>query len=232
MFASRYLVFYSWQKWCFRNGKSFSIDVACRQNHYEILEIERNASLEQVKNAFIKKSKLFHPDRHHGDQNMNDKFVMINEAYRVLSDPEQRALYNLDLNKDAGGSNTFHTVHRSRDYRSPYEKVKGFTTDWSDYYSTYGGGKAERDMRRDADSRFWKEYMEFKKRYGGGDTHEGMSPYPKSTIGLEMVVITIALIAVYTLGFLHSSTGEKSMDHDTFDSEHRNWLMAQKNKKG
>lgn len=230
MFLSRYWVFCSRQKLYFCNTKSFSISVGWQQNHYEILEIRKDASLEQVKNAFIKKSKLFHPDRHHGDQVMNDKFVTINEAYRVLSDPEQRALYNFELSEGAGGK-TIHAVHRSRDYRSPYEKVKGFTTDWSDYYSTYGGGKAERDMRRDADSRFWKDYMDFTKKYGGGEMHEGMSPYPKSTIGLEMVAISIVLITIYILGFLHSSTGDKSMDHDRFDSEHRSWLMAQKNKK-
>lgn len=228
MISPRCFLVYAKQNRTCLHHNNFSVCVGARQNHYDVLEIAKDSSLEQVKNAFIKKSKLYHPDRHHGDTAMSDKFIKINQAYRVLSDPEQRALYNYELNK---GGKPIHTVHRSRDYRNPYEKVKGFTTDWTDFYSTYGGGKAERDMKRDTNSQFWKDYMAYTKKFGGGEVQEGMSPAPKSTVGFEMIALSALLVVIYVFGFLHSSTNDKSMDHDRFDAEHMNWLIANRDKK-
>ena len=60
------------------------------QDHYEILGVSRNASADDIKSAYRKLSKQFHPDVNK-DPNAEEKFKQINEAYSVLSDPNKKA---------------------------------------------------------------------------------------------------------------------------------------------
>ncbi len=63
-------------------------------DYYEILEISRDASSEEIKKAYRKLALKYHPDRNPGDKEAEEKFKMINEAYQVLSDEEKRAIYD------------------------------------------------------------------------------------------------------------------------------------------
>ena len=63
-------------------------------DYYEILEVDRNASAEEIKKAYRKLALKYHPDRNPGDAEAEEKFKLINEAYQVLSDQEKRALYD------------------------------------------------------------------------------------------------------------------------------------------
>lgn len=63
-------------------------------DYYELLEISRDASGEDIKRAFRKKVRLCHPDRCPGDTEAEAKFKQINEAYSVLVDPQKRAHYD------------------------------------------------------------------------------------------------------------------------------------------
>ena len=60
------------------------------QDHYEILGVSKNASPDEIKLAYRKLSKQFHPDVNK-DPNAEEKFKQINEAYSVLSDPNKKA---------------------------------------------------------------------------------------------------------------------------------------------
>lgn len=60
------------------------------QDHYEILGVSKNASPDEIKSAYRKLSKQFHPDVNK-DPNAEEKFKQINEAYSVLSDPNKKA---------------------------------------------------------------------------------------------------------------------------------------------
>lgn len=59
-------------------------------NYYEILEVDKNASADEIKKAYRKKAKLHHPDK--GGEEL--LFKQINEAYNVLSDPDQKAKFD------------------------------------------------------------------------------------------------------------------------------------------
>ena len=66
-----------------------------RENHYTILGINKNASLDEIKKAYRKLSLNYHPDRNAGDINKSELYKKINEAYRVLSDNIERKNYDL-----------------------------------------------------------------------------------------------------------------------------------------
>jgi molecular chaperone DnaJ len=68
--------------------------------YYEILEISREAPLEEIRTAYRRLALKYHPDKNPGDKVAEDQFKKISEAYQVLADLEKRQLY--DLYGDAG----------------------------------------------------------------------------------------------------------------------------------
>jgi curved DNA-binding protein len=64
------------------------------RNYYEILEIETQATPEDIKRAFRRLARRYHPDMNPGDKVAEDKFKDINEAYEVLSDGGRRSQYD------------------------------------------------------------------------------------------------------------------------------------------
>lgn len=73
-----------------------------KRDYYEILGVSRDANPEEIKKAFRRLARQYHPDANPGDPTAEEKFKQINEAYAVLSDPEKRARY--DAFGDAGGA--------------------------------------------------------------------------------------------------------------------------------
>ena len=67
-------------------------------NHYETLGVSKNASDKEIKEAYKKLVKKYHPDVYTGDKNFAEKKTKeINIAYDVLSNPESRAQYNDEI---------------------------------------------------------------------------------------------------------------------------------------
>ena len=64
------------------------------KDYYEVLGIKRGASEDQIKQAYRKLARKFHPDLNPGDKSAEEQFKGLQEAYDVLSDPENRKLYD------------------------------------------------------------------------------------------------------------------------------------------
>ena len=64
------------------------------REYYTILGLQKTASAEDVKQAYRKLSKEWHPDKHKGDKKAEEKFKEINEAYEALSDPKRKQMYD------------------------------------------------------------------------------------------------------------------------------------------
>jgi len=65
-----------------------------KQDYYETLEVNRNASETEIKKAYRRLAVKYHPDKNAGDKASEDKFKEVSEAYEVLSDAEKRARYD------------------------------------------------------------------------------------------------------------------------------------------
>jgi curved DNA-binding protein CbpA len=109
-------------------------------DYYKILEISRDASLDDIKRAYRSKAKIMHPDVNDSPK-ANEVFILINEAYEVLIDDRKRYLHDIKLNySDAvkidnqrkkhyygtskGISRTDFTTNRNKGYPNENYQVK------------------------------------------------------------------------------------------------------------
>lgn len=108
------------------------------RDYYEILGINKKANEAEIKKAYRKLAKKYHPDLHPNDKESNEKFAEINEAYEVLSDPEKRKKY------DMFGKNANFTQGQNFD---PSQYGFDFTNFGNGTYSyTTGGGSGFSDF--------------------------------------------------------------------------------------
>ena len=80
-----------------------------KRDYYEVLGVQKGATEEEIKKAYKKMARKYHPDLNPGDKEAEEKFKEVNEAYEVLSDSEKKARYDqfgfagVDPNFGAGG---------------------------------------------------------------------------------------------------------------------------------
>ncbi len=84
--------------------------MADKRDYYDVLGVSRGAGDDEIKKAYRKEAKKYHPDLHPGDKEAEAKFKEVNEAYEVLSDKDKKARYDqfghagVDPNYGAGGA--------------------------------------------------------------------------------------------------------------------------------
>lgn len=116
-------------------------------DYYEILEIHKSASGEEIKKAYRKMALKYHPDRNPDDKDAEENFKKVNEAYQVLSDAEKRQIY--DTYGKKGLESSGFTFRDAEDIFAMYESM--FSGGFSGFSSftnarNRSGGKYPRDL--------------------------------------------------------------------------------------
>lgn len=109
-----------------------------KRDYYEVLEVSKDASADEIKRAFRKKAMQYHPDKNPGDKEAEEKFKEINEAYEILSDSQKKDRYDrfghagVDPNQGFGGAGG---------------GFGGFEDIFSDIFGSFGGGFSSQRRR-------------------------------------------------------------------------------------
>jgi curved DNA-binding protein len=85
-------------------------------DYYKILELDKSATTDQIKKAYRKLARKYHPDLNPDNKDANKKFQQINEAHEVLSDPEKRKKYD-QYGKDWQHAEQFEQQRASRQHQ-------------------------------------------------------------------------------------------------------------------
>lgn len=104
------------------------------KDYYEILGVEKTSSQQEIKKAYRKLAKKYHPDLNGGDEAAAEKLKEVNEAFEVLSDEEKKAKY------DQFGS-VYHDGMNFDPSQYGYSYSSGGESGFSDFFETiFGGG--------------------------------------------------------------------------------------------
>lgn len=120
-----------------------------KQDYYELLNISREASADEIKSAYRKAAMKYHPDRNSGDPEAENKFKAVSEAYEVLSDQKKREIYDRFGHEGLSG----------RGYSGPGDVddiFSSFGSIFEDFFgfSSGGGGSSRTRARRGADLQY------------------------------------------------------------------------------
>lgn len=96
-------------------------------DYYEILEVKRTATAEEIKKSYRKLVKKYHPDLNPGDKVAEEKFKKISEAYETLSDETKKANYDTMINGSSSSDVKSSSTKTRGEYKNKDFDMKDFS---------------------------------------------------------------------------------------------------------
>ena len=129
--------------------------MAEKRDYYEVLGVSKTASEQEIKSAFRKKAKEFHPDLNKDDPNAAEKFKEAQEAYSVLSDESKRKMYDQyghagvgNGGSGAGGFGGYSNFDGAGfDFGDIFDSIFGGSAGGFGGFSNFGGGSSRQTSR-------------------------------------------------------------------------------------
>src|SRR5712692_4079731 len=139
---------------------------APKHEYYDTLGVPRKATADDIRKAYRKLARKYHPDLIPGDKSSEDRFKNVQEAYDVLSDPKKRQMYDqFGFYSESG----FAGAGPGGPSRSPHPGMDFNGFDFSDFFSEAAGPKGNR-RRTEAGGGFRDIFSQF---FGGrGGAHQ------------------------------------------------------------
>ena len=139
------------------------------RDYYEVLGVDKKASDQEIKKAYRKLAKEYHPDLHPDDKDAKDKFSEINEAYEVLSDPDKRKKYDrFGKNANFTGGQNFDPSDFGFDFSNfgngSYTYTTGTDSGFSDFFDSLFGGIGRSSYGRGNSKTFTDSYRPTSKK--------------------------------------------------------------------
>jgi molecular chaperone DnaJ len=127
-----------------------------KRDYYEILEVARTATAEEIKKAYRKKALQYHPDKNPGDKVSEDNFKEAAEAYEILGDPEKRQRYDRFGHQGVGNGSGFGGFSGSMSMDDIFRHFgdifgNGFDDPFGGIFG--GGGRQRRSVNRGSNLR-------------------------------------------------------------------------------
>ena len=101
------------------------------KGYYRLLEVQADASQDEIKKSYRKLARTYHPDANQGNPEAEEHFKLVNEAYAVLGDPEKREQYD-----------RFGTTGNGTGGYGPFSGQDPFGDIFGDLFGTFMGGNA------------------------------------------------------------------------------------------
>lgn len=118
-----------------------------KRDYYEVLEVSKTATVEEIKKAYRKKAIQHHPDKNPDDKDAEERFKEAAEAYEVLSDSDKRSRYDRFGHAGVGGNGGFNGGFSMEDIFSRHGDI--FSDFFGGGFSSFfgGGGGSTRNTR-------------------------------------------------------------------------------------
>ena len=134
-----------------------------KEDYYEVLGLDRNATSDDIKRAFRSLARKFHPDKNPDDPDSESKFKEVQEAYAILSNPDEKSKYDRYGHNRPGG---IHLVPMDSKELTSTSRI--YLRRFREYFGSIFGSRRSQGLREGSDL-LYRHSISFEEAFSGLD---------------------------------------------------------------